>query len=210
MCPTLNSFLSPHPFSRVDDRCQQPSPTVPVPAAVPRSPRVAVRQFPRRVPAAGPCRSRVAGLRPLSSSLHSSAPLRLPPLSSSQAGGPSFSPRQGSLTVFFVGSILLTVPIYDRIVVLVARRLNSNPHGLTPLQRIGAGRTLSVIAMAGAALTEIRPLRVARDEAVPASGVFFLVGASEAFTYIGQLDFFLRECPKGMKTMSTGLFLSTV
>ncbi|CAM8888219.1 unnamed protein product [Rhodiola kirilowii] len=39
---------------------------------------------------------------------------------------------------------------------------------------------------------------------------FLLVGAGEAFTYIGQLDFFLRECPKGMKTMSTGLFLSTL
>ncbi|MBA0762147.1 hypothetical protein Gotri_024690 [Gossypium trilobum] len=40
--------------------------------------------------------------------------------------------------------------------------------------------------------------------------VFLFVGAGEAFTYIGQLDFFLRECPKGMKTMSTGLFLSTL
>lgn len=36
------------------------------------------------------------------------------------------------------------------------------------------------------------------------------MGSGEAFTYIGQLDFFLRECPKGMKTMSTGLFLSTL
>lgn len=39
---------------------------------------------------------------------------------------------------------------------------------------------------------------------------FLLVGSGEAFVYIGQLDFFLRECPKGMKTMSTGLFLSTL
>ena len=39
---------------------------------------------------------------------------------------------------------------------------------------------------------------------------FFFVGSGEAFAYIGQLDFFLRECPKGMKTMSTGLFLSTL
>lgn len=39
---------------------------------------------------------------------------------------------------------------------------------------------------------------------------FFLVGAGEAFCYMGQLDFFLRECPKGMKTMSTGMFLSTL
>ncbi|KAJ1267337.1 hypothetical protein BS78_07G048000 [Paspalum vaginatum] len=135
--------------------------------------------------------------------------------------GPSFQIPAGSLTVFFVGSILLTVPVYDRIVVPVARRLNGNPHGLSPLQRIGVGLALSVVAMAGAALTEIRRLRVARDAAVPAGGVvpmsvfwlipqFFLVGAGEAFTYIGQLDFFLRECPKGMKTMSTGLFLSTL
>ncbi|WVZ95020.1 hypothetical protein U9M48_040830 [Paspalum notatum var. saurae] len=135
--------------------------------------------------------------------------------------GPSFQIPAGSLTVFFVGSILLTVPVYDRIVVPVARRLNGNPHGLTPLQRIGVGLALSVVAMAGAALTEIKRLRVARDAAVPAGGVvpmsvfwlipqFFLVGAGEAFTYIGQLDFFLRECPKGMKTMSTGLFLSTL
>ncbi|XP_066351754.1 protein NRT1/ PTR FAMILY 6.3-like [Miscanthus floridulus] len=135
--------------------------------------------------------------------------------------GSSFQIPAGSLTVFFVGSILLTVPVYDRIVVPVARRVSGNPHGLTPLQRIGVGLALSVVAMAGAALTEIRRLRVARDAAVPAGGVvpmsvfwlipqFFLVGAGEAFTYIGQLDFFLRECPKGMKTMSTGLFLSTL
>ncbi|CAL4996804.1 unnamed protein product [Urochloa decumbens] len=136
--------------------------------------------------------------------------------------GPSFQIPAGSLTVFFVGSILLTVPIYDRLVVPVSRRLTGNPHGLTPLQRIGVGLALSVVAMAGAALTEIRRLRVAREsgqlaagEVVPMSVFwlipqFFLVGAGEAFTYIGQLDFFLRECPKGMKTMSTGLFLSTL
>ncbi|KAL6658999.1 hypothetical protein ACP70R_003039 [Stipagrostis hirtigluma subsp. patula] len=135
--------------------------------------------------------------------------------------GASFQIPAGSLTVFFVGSILLTVPVYDRLIVPVARRLSGNPHGLTPLQRIGVGLALSAVAMAGAALTEVRRLRVARDAAVPAGAVvpmsvfwlipqFFLVGAGEAFTYIGQLDFFLRECPKGMKTMSTGLFLSTL
>ncbi|KAL6857013.1 hypothetical protein ACP4OV_018395 [Aristida adscensionis] len=137
--------------------------------------------------------------------------------------GAAFKIPAGSLTVFFVGSILLTVPVYDRVVVPVARRLSGNPHGLTPLQRIGVGLALSAVAMAAAALTEVRRLRVAREASppVPAGGVvpmsvfwlipqFFLVGAGEAFTYIGQLDFFLRECPKGMKTMSTGLFLSTL
>ncbi|WOK98066.1 protein NRT1/ PTR FAMILY 6.3-like [Canna indica] len=127
----------------------------------------------------------------------------------------SFQIPAGSLTVFFVGSILLTVPFYDRVVVPLTRTLTGNPHGLTPLQRIGLGLLLSALAMAAAALTEIKRLRAVAAGAPPLSVFwlipqFFLVGAGEAFTYIGQLDFFLRECPKGMKTMSTGLFLSTL
>ncbi|KAL6323015.1 hypothetical protein AAG906_023633 [Vitis piasezkii] len=39
---------------------------------------------------------------------------------------------------------------------------------------------------------------------------FFLVGSGEAFIYTGQLDFVITQSPKGMKTMGTGLFLSTL
>ncbi|XP_060207308.1 protein NRT1/ PTR FAMILY 6.3-like [Lycium barbarum] len=128
-----------------------------------------------------------------------------------------------SLTLFFVGSILLTCVFYDRVVVPIARRVLNNPQGLSPLQRIAVGLVLSIIAMIAAALTEVKRLNVAHlhgltnnaNAMVPLSVFwlvpqFLLVGAGEAFTYIGQLDFFLRECPKGMKTMSTGLFLSTL
>ncbi|CAL1375703.1 unnamed protein product [Linum trigynum] len=135
----------------------------------------------------------------------------------------SFEIPAASLTVFFVGSILLTVPVYDRAIVPLARRLLKNPHGLTPLQRIGVGLVFSIVAMVFAALTELKRIRTAQahglldqpNATVPLSVFwlvpqFFFVGSGEAFTYIGQLDFFLRECPKGMKTMSTGLFLSTL
>ncbi|XP_055821318.1 protein NRT1/ PTR FAMILY 6.3-like [Solanum dulcamara] len=128
-----------------------------------------------------------------------------------------------SLTLFFVGSILLTCVFYDRVVVPIAKRVLNNPQGLSPLQRITVGLVLSIIAMIAAALTEVKRLNVARLHGLTNNGnailplsvfwlvpQFLLVGAGEAFTYIGQLDFFLRECPKGMKTMSTGLFLSTL
>ncbi|XP_054808381.1 protein NRT1/ PTR FAMILY 6.3-like [Prosopis cineraria] len=137
--------------------------------------------------------------------------------------GKSFKIPPASLTVFFVGSILLTVPIYDKIVVPITRKLLKNPQGMTPLQRIGVGLVLSTLAMVAAALTEIKRLRSGKSNGltnnpnaqIPLSVFwlipqFLLVGSGEAFTYIGQLDFFLRECPKGMKTMSTGLFLSTL
>ncbi|KAG5591010.1 hypothetical protein H5410_041524 [Solanum commersonii] len=39
---------------------------------------------------------------------------------------------------------------------------------------------------------------------------FFLVGAGVGFLYTGQLDLFITQSPKGMKTMSTGLFLTTM
>uniref|UniRef100_A0ACD5U4X4 Uncharacterized protein n=1 Tax=Avena sativa TaxID=4498 RepID=A0ACD5U4X4_AVESA len=128
-------------------------------------------------------------------------------------GGAGFLIPAGSLTVFLIGSILLTVPLYDRLVAPIARRVTGNPHGLSPLQRVFVGLFLSIAGMAAAALVERHRLTSS------AHGVtltvfllmpqFLLVGAGEAFTYMGQLDFFLRECPKGMKTMSTGLFLST-
>uniref|UniRef100_A0A2P2J843 Uncharacterized protein MANES_02G037300 n=1 Tax=Rhizophora mucronata TaxID=61149 RepID=A0A2P2J843_RHIMU len=137
--------------------------------------------------------------------------------------GKSFQIPPASLTVFFVGSILLTVPVYDRIIAPMARRFLKHPQGLSPLQRIGVGLVLSIVAMAAAALAEVKRLRAARSHGLTNNPVaeiplsvfwlvpqFFFVGSGEAFTYIGQLDFFLRECPRGMKTMSTGLFLSTL
>lgn len=137
--------------------------------------------------------------------------------------GKSFKIPPASLTAFFIGSILLTIPIYDRIIVPITRKIFNNPQGLTPLQRIGVGLVFSIFAMVAAALTELKRMRVTHlhnlthnpNSEIPMSVFwlvpqFFFVGSGEAFTYIGQLDFFLRECPKGMKTMSTGLFLSTL
>ncbi|KAK3157094.1 hypothetical protein QOZ80_2AG0116080 [Eleusine coracana subsp. coracana] len=128
-------------------------------------------------------------------------------------GGSGFQIPAGSLTVFLIGSILIAVPVYDRLVAPVTRRVTDNPHGLSPLQRVFVGLFLSVIGMAAAALIE-RYRQTTSEHGVTLSVFllmpqFVLVGAGEAFTYMGQLDFFLRECPKGMKTMSTGLFLST-
>ncbi|KAI7755736.1 hypothetical protein M8C21_032528 [Ambrosia artemisiifolia] len=137
--------------------------------------------------------------------------------------GKSFEIPAASLTLFFVISILSTVPIYDKIIAPIAKRVLKHPHGLTPLQQVGVGLVLAIISMIVSALTEIKRLHVARShglvddqsKTVPLTVFwlapqFLLVGSGEAFTYMGQLSFFLKECPKGMKTMSTGLFLSTL
>ncbi|CAN1215973.1 Protein NRT1/ PTR FAMILY 6.2 [Linum perenne] len=94
--------------------------------------------------------------------------------------------------------------------------------GFSSLQRIAIGLALSTMGMAVAALVEKKRLSVAvklgstaTTTIVPLSVFllipqFLLVGSGEAFIYTGQLDFFITQSPKGMKTMSTGLFLTTL
>ncbi|MED6179875.1 hypothetical protein PIB30_004930 [Stylosanthes scabra] len=94
------------------------------------------------------------------------------------------------------------------------------PAGFTSLQRIAIGLVLSIFGMVAASVGEKKRLSVAKSVTgnpgtLPISVFllipqFFLVGSGEAFIYTGQLDFFITQSPKGMKTMSTGLFLTTL
>ncbi|KAJ0772538.1 putative proton-dependent oligopeptide transporter family, PTR2 family proton/oligopeptide symporter [Helianthus annuus] len=127
----------------------------------------------------------------------------------------------GSLTVFFVLAILLTCAVYDCVIIPFWKKWKGTP-GFTDLQRMALGLILSTLGMAAAALVEMKRLSVAKSvggtpagKSLPISVFmlipqFFLVGAGEAFIYTGQLDFFITRSPKSMKTMSTGLFLTTL
>ncbi|KAL5228346.1 hypothetical protein ABZP36_016611 [Zizania latifolia] len=125
-----------------------------------------------------------------------------------------------SLTVFFVGAIMITLAVYDRVFIPLCHTLTGR-QGFTNLEKIGIGLALSIVGMAAAALCEKKRLAVAVAAATTGSAPlpisvflltpqFLLVGAGEAFIYTGQLDFFITRSPKGMKTMSTGLFLTTL
>ena len=90
------------------------------------------------------------------------------------------------------------------------------------MQKIGIGLFLSVLGMAAAALVEKRRLSVVgahrstmtKSTTLPISAFFLipqfmLVGIGEAFILSGELAFFITNAPKGMKAISTGLFLTT-
>ncbi|EEC73483.1 hypothetical protein OsI_07814 [Oryza sativa Indica Group] len=128
-----------------------------------------------------------------------------------------FAIPAGSLSVFLFLSILLFTSLNERVLVPAARRLTRRPQGLTSLQRVGAGLVLATVAMATSALVEKKRRDAANDgggggmiSAFWLVPQFFLVGAGEAFAYVGQLEFFIREAPERMKSMSTGLFLVTL
>ncbi|KAL0723341.1 hypothetical protein Bca4012_037940 [Brassica carinata] len=132
----------------------------------------------------------------------------------------SFEIPPASMAVFYVGGLLLTTALYDRVAIRLCKKLFNYPQGLRPLQRIGLGLLFAAMGMAVAALVEIKRLRTAHSHGPTVKTLplgfyllipqYLIVGIGEALIYTGQLDFFLRECPKGMKTMSTGLLLSTL
>lgn len=152
----------------------------------------------------------------------------------------TFSTQQGNLMNCYLGSfkvpaasipviplIFMTVllPIYDFFFVPFARKITGHPSGITQLQRVGVGLVLSVISMAVAAIVEkMRKDHFVRDPTHLVSlfwlsfqyGIF---GIADMFTLVGLLEFFYREAPAGMKSLSTsftyismsfGYFLSTV
>ncbi|KAI6679379.1 hypothetical protein NL676_033260 [Syzygium grande] len=119
----------------------------------------------------------------------------------------SFQIPAGSLTVFFVVAIMITLAAYDRFIMPSWKKWKGKP-GFSNLQRIAIGLALSTLGMLAAAITERKRLSVAASvgratTTLPVS-VFLLI------PQFFLLDFFITQSPKGMKTMSTGSFLVSV
>ncbi|XP_072989941.1 protein NRT1/ PTR FAMILY 8.3-like isoform X2 [Typha latifolia] len=133
----------------------------------------------------------------------------------------SFTIPPASLSTFDVISVIIWVPVYDRILVPIARRFTGQERGFSALQRMGIGLFISILAMSSAALLEIKRLSIAKAEhledqnvAVPLSILwqipqYFLVGAAEVFTFIGQIEFFYDQSPDAMRSLCSAISLLT-
>ncbi|XWS69772.1 hypothetical protein CRYUN_Cryun04dG0207300 [Craigia yunnanensis] len=122
-----------------------------------------------------------------------------------------------SLPVFPVVFIMILAPVYDHFIIPFARKVTKTEMGITHLQRIGIGLFLSIIAMAVAALVEIKRKRVAThsgllDSTNPLPITFFWIalqylflGSADLFTLAGLLEFFFTEAPSSMRSLATSL-----
>ncbi|XP_051133169.1 protein NRT1/ PTR FAMILY 2.9-like [Andrographis paniculata] len=138
------------------------------------------------------------------------------------AGGGGFKIPAASYSVFSMISLTLWIPIYDRLLVPILRRITGKDEGITLLQRIGIGLVLGVATMAVSGAVETHRRRVAHTRptigvvphkgAISAmSGGWFvpplaLAGLSEAFAVIGQVEFYYKQFPENMRSFG-GSFL---
>ncbi|PKI54872.1 hypothetical protein CRG98_024755 [Punica granatum] len=133
----------------------------------------------------------------------------------------SFTIPPASLSSFDVISVIFWVPVYDRVIVPIARRFTGKERGFSELQRMGIGLFISVLCMSAAAIVEIVRLRMAHDlglddkeVAVPLSILwqipqYFLLGAAEVCTFVGQLEFFYDQSPDAMRSFCSAFSLLT-
>lgn len=133
----------------------------------------------------------------------------------------SFTIPAASLVSFEVISVIFWVPVYDKVIVPLARRFTGEAKGFSYLQRMGVGLFLSIFCMSAAALVEIKHLDVAKSLKLDNQNVLVLMnifwqapqyiflGAAEVFFFIGQIEFFYDQSPGGMCSLGSALALLT-
>ncbi|CAL0329845.1 unnamed protein product [Lupinus luteus] len=131
----------------------------------------------------------------------------------------SFNMPPASLSSFNVIGILIWVPVYDRIIVPVVRKLTHKERGFSELQRMGIGLFISTLSISAAAILEIIRLNLAKKldlihKPVPVPlNIFWqvpqnlLMGVAEVFTIVGQLEFFYDQSPDAMRSLCSALLL---
>jgi peptide/histidine transporter 3/4 len=110
-----------------------------------------------------------------------------------------------SLSTFNTVAIIVLVPLYDKVFIPALRMCGVR---MSMLQRIGWGQLIALLSMLAAAWVEHRRLALVaagafvKGDSGPVDMLiwyqtpqYVLIGLSEVFTSIGQLEFFYDQAP---------------
>lgn len=126
------------------------------------------------------------------------------------------------ISIFEILGVVIFILLYRfYIVTFVSRVSKGKLKGLTELQRMGIGLVVSSIAMISAGVVEIQRLKHAKracNTCRSSSSLsilwqipqYVLIGASEVFMYVGQLEFFNNETPDGLKSFGSALYVASM
>ncbi|XVF03411.1 hypothetical protein REPUB_Repub04eG0259100 [Reevesia pubescens] len=128
-----------------------------------------------------------------------------------------------SMSVFAMMSMLITIVLYDRLLVPVIRKFTGIDRGINFLHRMAIGFFISILATLVAGFIEVKRKHAALanglidspKSTIPIS-VFWLVpqhslhGIAEAFMVIGHLEFFYNQAPESMRSTAAALFWTSI
>ncbi|KAE8787963.1 Peptide transporter PTR2 [Hordeum vulgare] len=123
------------------------------------------------------------------------------------AGGAASVPA-ASLTSIETVLVVACVTLYNRAV--------APSVAFTPLQLMGLGHATAAVAVAVAACTEARRLRMAGDQEAAQMGIAWLLpqyvvmAVSDASLSVGQLQFFYDQSPETMRGASTAFYFLSI
>ncbi|GMH10181.1 hypothetical protein Nepgr_012022 [Nepenthes gracilis] len=115
--------------------------------------------------------------------------------------------------------MIISVTIYDRILLPILRKSTGNERGIKILQRIGIGMIFTTASMVAAALVERKRLNfVERDPSNTSFSMsvfwlapqFLIMGFGDGFTLVGLQEYFYDQVPDSMRSIGIALYLSVI
>lgn len=137
--------------------------------------------------------------------------------------GRSFEVPAATVNCLSAIGMLLTIFLYEKLLIPRLRRATGNERGLNILKRIGVGMIFPIVGMSIAALVEKKRIRIAkneiahggRPEALPMSALWLVpqcvaMGVGEALSLVGLQEYFYDQVPDSMRSLGMALYLSVI
>ncbi|PHU05352.1 Protein NRT1/ PTR FAMILY 5.7 [Capsicum chinense] len=124
-------------------------------------------------------------------------------------------------SIFALAAIgmIVSVSVYDKILMPILRRATGNERGISILQRIGIGMIFSVSTMIVAALVERKRLNLVHKNPLEGSSSmsvfwlapqFLIIGIGDGFTLVGLQEYFYDQVPDSMRSLGIAFYLSVI
>lgn len=133
--------------------------------------------------------------------------------------GHSFLIPPASIYSLAAIGMIISVVIYEKILVPFLRTTTRTERGIKILQRIGIGMVFSVVTMVVAALVEKKRLTLVENDPIKGSTSmsvfwlapqFFIIGFGDGFALVGLQEFFYDQVPDSMRSLGIALYLSII
>lgn len=126
----------------------------------------------------------------------------------------SFIIPPASIYSFAAIGMIITVTLYEKILMPILRRTTGNERGINILQRIGIGIVFSIASMVVAAFVERRRLMASSNSTTMSvfwlAPQFLIIGIGDGFTLVGLQEYFYGQVPDSMRSLGIALYLSVI